>query len=92
MPKCYPVYSVGYKENLIPIQQYLSKFKNLTAIGRYGSFKYNNQDHSILMGLLAAENIFLDKKHNLWDINTDYEYHEKSLITATGLKIINNKY
>jgi hypothetical protein len=44
------------------------------------------------MGLLAAENIFLDKKHNLWDINTDYEYHEKSLITATGLKIINNKY
>ena len=80
MPKCYPVYSVGYKENLIPIQQYLSKFKNLTAIGRYGSFKYNNQDHSILMGLLAAENITDNKNHDLWQINTDYEYQETSKI------------
>jgi protoporphyrinogen oxidase len=92
VPKCYPIYSLGYKKHLKPIEDYLSEQKNLIAIGRYGAFKYNNQDHSILMGLLAAENIFLDKKHNLWDINTDYEYHEKSLITATGLKIINNKY
>ena len=76
VPKCYPVYSIGYKENLIPIQQYLSKFKNLTVIGRYGSFKYNNQDHSILMGLLAAENISENKNHDLWQINTDYEYQE----------------
>jgi len=80
VPKCYPVYSLGYKENLIPIQQYLSKFKNLTAIGRYGSFKYNNQDHSILMGLLAAENITDNKNHDLWQINTDYEYQETSKI------------
>jgi protoporphyrinogen oxidase len=80
VPKCYPVYSIGYKENLIPIQQYLSKFKNLTAIGRYGSFKYNNQDHSILMGLLAAENITDNKNHDLWQINTDYEYQETSKI------------
>ena len=80
VPRCYPVYSLGYKENLIPIQQYLSKFKNLTAIGRYGSFKYNNQDHSILMGLLAAENITDDKNHDLWQINTDYEYQESKNI------------
>ena len=46
------------------------------VIGRYGSFKYNNQDHSILMGLLAAENILNNKEHNLWDLNTDYEYQE----------------
>jgi hypothetical protein len=28
------------------------------------------------MGLLAAENIADGKKHNLWDLNTDYEYQE----------------
>ena len=40
-----------------------------------GAFKYNNQDHSILMGLLAAENILKKTEHNLWELNTDYEYH-----------------
>jgi hypothetical protein len=28
------------------------------------------------MGLLAAENITDDKNHDLWQINTDYEYQE----------------
>jgi protoporphyrinogen oxidase len=85
IPNCYPVYSVGYKENLKPIEDFLSQQKGLTVIGRYGAFKYNNQDHSILMGLLAAENILHGKTHNLWELNTDYEYQESSKITATGL-------
>lgn len=86
VPKCYPVYSMGYKKNLKIVESYLDTIKNLSVIGRYGAFKYNNQDHSILMGLLAAENIALGKKkNNLWEINTDYEYQENSRITATGL-------
>ena len=76
LPKCYPVYSLGYKEKLQPVKDFLDEFDNISVIGRYGSFKYNNQDHSILMGLLAAENIAENKKHNLWDLNTDYEYQE----------------
>lgn len=48
----------------------------LTPIGRYGAFKYNNQDHSILMGVLAAENIINDTHIDLWKINTDTEYQE----------------
>ncbi|MFI5323197.1 MAG: hypothetical protein ACHQ6U_06635, partial [Thermodesulfobacteriota bacterium] len=59
--------------------------KGLMVIGRYGAFKYNNQDHSILMGILAAENIVNGSGHNLWGINTDYEYQESALITETGL-------
>lgn len=85
VPKCYPVYSTGYKESLAPVVEYLSSLPFITPIGRYGSFKYNNQDHSILMGLLAAENIAGIGSHDLWAINTDYEYQEKSRITATGL-------
>lgn len=86
IPRCYPVYSRGYKDNLKPVEDYLTTVKNLHVIGRYGAFKYNNQDHSILMGLMAAENIVKGTNHNLWEINTDYEdYQEKSTITATGL-------
>ena len=49
--------------------------------------KYNNQDHSILMGMLAAENITKHKNHDLWEINTDYEnYQESYVITKTGLE------
>lgn len=87
--KCYPIYNRNYKVGLKPIEKYLSNIKGLTVIGRNGAFKYNNQDHSILMGILAAENIAKDANHNLWEINTDYEtYQEKSSIDATGLVIL----
>lgn len=87
LPQCYPVYNRGYKENLKPVEDYLSQIDGLSVIGRYGAFKYNNQDHSILMGMLAAENLLKGKNHNLWDINTDYDsYQESYIITKTGLK------
>ena len=85
VPKCYPVYETGYRNNLDPVESFLSTKNGLSVIGRYGAFKYNNQDHSILMGLLAADNIVNGSQHNLWEINTDYEYQESSKITATGL-------
>lgn len=86
IPRCYPIYACGYKDNLKPVESYLESIQGLSVIGRYGSFKYNNQDHSILMALLAAENIAHGTRHNLWEINTDYEqYQEASLITETGL-------
>ena len=49
-------------------------------------FKYNNQDHSILMGILAAENVLRNAGHDLWSINADYDtYQEVCAITETGL-------
>lgn len=86
IPKCYPVYKRGYKEPLKVVEDHLTSISGLSVIGRYGAFKYNNQDHSILMGLLAAENIAEGANNNLWEINTDYEdYQEKSTITESGL-------
>jgi protoporphyrinogen oxidase len=84
--RCYPVYARGYKKHLEPIMAYLRGFEGLSAIGRYGAFKYNNQDHSILMGLLAAENILEDRGHDLWAVNTDTTYQEAAVITKTGLQ------
>ncbi len=86
LPRCYPVYFRKYKEIIRPVQEYLQSIENLQAIGRYGSYKYNNQDHSILMGIMAADNITEGRNNNLWSINTDYEvYQETSIITKTGL-------
>lgn len=86
IPRSYPVYRIGYDQHVDVIANYLKTIDGLSVIGRYGSFKYNNQDHSILMGLLAAENITHQAKHNLWDLNSDFEsYQEQSYISETGL-------
>ncbi|MEP2512020.1 MAG: hypothetical protein ABJH72_21795, partial [Reichenbachiella sp.] len=73
----YPVYETGYQAPLKTLENFVDKIDKLIPIGRYGSFKYNNQDHSILMGLLAAENITGGEYTNLWEINTDDEYQEE---------------
>lgn len=86
IPKSYPVYHRGYQPHLRVIQEHLANYTGLQVIGRYGSFKYNNQDHSILMGRLAAENILQSQKHDLWGVNTDYEsYQEACTIAEAGL-------
>jgi protoporphyrinogen oxidase len=86
IPRCYPVYRRGYREHVDCVADYLRRFRRLTAIGRYGAFKYNNQDHSILMGILTAQNLIDNQTHDLWTVNSDYEaYQESALITETGL-------
>ena len=86
IPRCYPVYFSGYREILKPVEAYLTSVEGLHAIGRYGAYKYNNQDHSILMGMRVSEKILDKVDHDLWAINTDYEvYQESSVITKTGL-------
>jgi len=87
LPRCYPVYFSGYGKVLKPVEEFLSSVEGLHVIGRYGAYKYNNQDHSILMGMRVSENILEGTAHNLWEINTDYEvYQEASVITKTGLR------
>ncbi|MBN1913647.1 MAG: FAD-dependent oxidoreductase, partial [Candidatus Omnitrophica bacterium] len=76
VPMAYPVYKKGYEQDLNKVRSFLSGFDNLYCIGRAGIFRYNNMDHSVLTGFLAAENI-LGADNNLWDINTDQAYHEE---------------
>ena len=76
IPNCYPVYEIGYRKNLEIVESFIDQVSGLLPIGRYGSFKYNNQDHSILMGLLSAKKILRKQDIDLWDINADDEYHE----------------
>ncbi len=74
-PRAYPSYVIGYEEPLAKIKAFIDGFENLQIIGRYGTFRYNNTDHSIETGLLAAKNI-LGEHHDLDQVNADKEYHE----------------
>ena len=74
--RSYPVYAKDYNRHLKVVQKGIDDVEGLVCIGRNGSFKYNNQDHSILMGILAAENLTGVAAHDLWSVNTDYDYQE----------------
>ncbi len=76
IPRSYPVYETGYSDNVNTIKKHLDRIDNLDAIGRYGSFKYNNQDHSILMGLMVSDKVLGESGIDLWKVNSDEEYHE----------------
>lgn len=78
-PKAYPVYDANYKKYLDVIRLYLTQFHNLQTIGRNGMHRYNNQDHSMLTGLLAARNI-LGENHDLWNVNTERSYQEEFVV------------
>ena len=79
MAKAYPVYDSRYAEHLDRIRSYLAGFENLQTIGRNGLHRYDNQDHAMMTGLLAARNIALGEHNDVWAVNTDAEYHEEVL-------------
>jgi protoporphyrinogen oxidase len=76
-PKAYPVYDETYKDRVEAIRVYLSRFANLQTVGRNGTHRYNNQDHSTLAGLQAARNVLGDT-HDIWSVNTEESYLEES--------------
>jgi protoporphyrinogen oxidase len=77
-PKTYPAYFGSY-DRFDVIRRYTDSFENLFLVGRNGMHKYNNQDHSMLTAMTAAENIVngVTSKDNIWAINTEMEYHEE---------------
>ncbi|MFH1744604.1 MAG: NAD(P)/FAD-dependent oxidoreductase [bacterium] len=76
--KAYPAYFENYKKFPI-IKNYIDKFENLFLIGRNGMHKYNNMDHSMMTAITAVDNIVKNRKDksNIWDVNTEKEYHEE---------------
>lgn len=77
MPKAYPSY-VGSYQDFEQVKDYLNTIENLFPIGRNGTHKYNNQDHSMLTAREAVNSILNGDfdKENIWNINTEQEYHE----------------
>ena len=77
----YPIYDLTYQHHSKVIKDYLKKFNNLQLIGRAGRFRYNNQDHSIETGVLAARNIIEGgRNYDLEKVGAEQEYFEKGYL------------
>jgi len=76
--KTYPAYFGAY-ERFDEIRTFTDKLENLFLVGRNGMHKYNNADHSMLTAMVAVDNIAagIITKENIWEINTEQEYHEE---------------
>jgi protoporphyrinogen oxidase len=76
MEKAYPIYNKTYPDGLRAVRRFLESVPNLQLVGRNGMHRYNNQDHSMLTGILAARNILGRGRYDLWKVNADTDYHE----------------
>ncbi|HSV63273.1 MAG TPA: hypothetical protein VLH83_07990, partial [Chthoniobacterales bacterium] len=64
-----------------------TRYPNLHLVGRNGMHKYNNQDHAMMTAMLCVENILADTKlYDLWDVNSDAEYHEAGEAAAEATR------
>ena len=84
VPKSYPVYDEHYAGHVETIRTFVDGFENGATIGRNGLHRYNNQDHSMLTGLRAIENLYDGDSHDVWQINADQEYHEEEKAGKSG--------
>jgi protoporphyrinogen oxidase len=79
--KEYPVYHLNYLQDVDFLKKNLKNYHNLQIIGRNGTFRYNNMDHSIEMGLYAAWNIINGSvKYDIESVNIEREYLEEKNI------------
>ncbi len=74
--KAYPIYDAAYRGHLEKVRECIDAIPNLHTVGRNGMHKYNNQDHSMLTAMMAVWNM-QGATHDIWEVNTDFEYHEE---------------
>jgi protoporphyrinogen oxidase len=74
----YPVYDLHYSEKIARIKAFLAQCDGIHIVGRSGTFRYNNADHSIEMGLLLAHRI-MGRAIDHMEVNTEQEYHEEKV-------------
>ncbi len=78
----YPVYTLDYDRRVSTVKEYLSRYAaRISIAGRGGTFRYNNADHSIEMGILVARSLL---GHDIDPdmVNAEKEYHEEKVVDA----------
>jgi len=77
--KTYPAY-FGTYDKFDELRNFTDQIANLFLIGRNGMHRYNNMDHSMLTAMVAIQNIINGEKSkgNIWQVNTEQQYHEES--------------
>ena len=76
--KAYPAY-FGTYDDFPKIRSFPDSIFNLYLMGRNGMHRYNNMDHSVLAGLVAADLAMEGSRDmdRLWNVNAEKEYHEQ---------------
>jgi len=74
--KAYPIYRVGYENDLEKVRSYLAGFANLQNIGRSAGFCYTSSDNYVDMGFKAAENV-MGAHHDLACVGREEGYAEE---------------
>jgi protoporphyrinogen oxidase len=83
--EAYPVYDSAYCDRLAVVRSFIDGLANCQTIGRNGLHRYNNQDHAVLSGLLAARNLLHGRRFDVWSIGSDADYFEEEpAIAAAG--------
>ncbi len=89
-PKAYPLYDHDYRANVAKVREFLDmEAPNLQVAGRNGMHKYNNQDHAMMTGLMAARNI-MGASFDLWRVNSDAEYLESEDTVTDSARAVPN--
>jgi protoporphyrinogen oxidase len=85
-PKAYPLYDHDYRTHVAKVREFLElEAPNLQVAGRNGMHKYNNHDHAMMTGLMAARNI-MGASFDLWRVNSDAEYLESEDSVTDGAR------
>ena len=87
VPKAYPVYDADYQQHVNTIRDWLLTLDNLQSAGRNGMHRYNNQDHSMFAGMLAARNMD-GENHDIWNLNVERSYYEDFSVSRARLKAV----
>lgn len=80
----YPLYDLHYEEHAKTVMKWLDGFENFYAVGRPGRFRYTNQDHSLEMGILAAQSILTGVRKDIETVGAEQEYFERGYHGARG--------
>jgi protoporphyrinogen oxidase len=84
----YPVYDSEYRRAVETVRGFIEmETPNLQMAGRNGMHKYNNQDHAMMTGLMAAWNID-GGSYDLWRVNADALYLEEESGAEQGSRMV----
>ena len=75
--KAYPAYFGTYAE-FDAVRQWLDTLSNVYVMGRNGTHRYNNMDHSMLSAWAAVSALLGEgTREDVWRVNADEAYHEE---------------
>jgi protoporphyrinogen oxidase len=77
VPQAYPIYDRDYAAHLDAVRAFVDGLGGLRTAGRNGLHRYNNQDHAMVTGMLAARALAAGETHDVWSVNTEQEYLEE---------------